>query len=96
MGGIINAYIASLEDNDKKSFFIQKVQEFDMFVTTNKEYNAIEIGAMFDKLEFQRKNENDFFQKAVAKSSIGYLTELTKEKVKYSLKRFKRGRKKEM
>ena len=53
MSGVINAYVAAQGD---KEFFIQRVLEFDMFVTSNEDYNRIEIGAMFDKLFFSRKN----------------------------------------
>ena len=75
MSGIINAYVASLEDVAPKEFFIRTVESFDMLVTDDSAYNAIEIGAMFDKLEFQRKRVDDFFIRAVAKSSLPYLDE---------------------
>jgi thymidylate synthase (FAD) len=75
MSNVINAYVASLEDLNPKEFFIKTVDSFDMFVTVDKDYNALEIGAMFDKLEFQRKKMDDFYAKAVAKSSLIYLDE---------------------
>ena len=53
-----------------ETFFIDKVSEFDMLVTTNTEYNALEIGAMYDKLDYQSKVVEDFHSIAVAKSSI--------------------------
>ena len=67
MSGIINAYVASLGD---KEFFIQKVLGFDMFVTSNEDYNRIEIGAMFDKLTYQKKTQKNFYEISVAKSSF--------------------------
>jgi len=67
MSGIINAYVASLGN---KEFFIQKVLDFNMFVTSNDEYNRIEIGAMFDKLAFQEKTQENFYKISVAKSSL--------------------------
>ena len=79
MSGVINAYVASMGD---KEFFIQKVLSFDMFVTSNEEYNRIEIGAMFDKLSFQEKTylssggQDDFADISIAKSSLVLLDEL--------------------
>jgi thymidylate synthase (FAD) len=75
MSNVINAYVASLEDLDPKRFFIEKVASFNMLVTADTAYNAIEIGSMFDKLEYQREKMEDFYAKAVAKSSLPYLDE---------------------
>ncbi len=75
MSSIVNAYVASLEDLDAKGFFIEKIKEFDMFVTADEAYNEIEASAMFAKFEFQRARMEDFFAKAVAKSSLPYLDE---------------------
>ncbi len=75
MSNVINAYVAGLEDLDPKGFFIEKVKSFDMLVTADEDYNTLEIGAMFEKFEFQRKKLDDFFLKAVAKSSLPYLDE---------------------
>ena len=74
MSGIINAFVASKHGGDKQ-FFIDKVLEFDMFVTVNAEYNALEIGAMYDKLDYQSKVVEDFHSIAVAKSSIPFIAE---------------------
>jgi thymidylate synthase (FAD) len=75
MSNVINAYVASLEDLDPKGFFIQKLESFDMYVTADRSYNALESGTIFEKLEFQRKKMDDFYAKAVAKSSLCYLDE---------------------
>lgn len=61
MSGIINAFVASLEGGGRE-FFISKVMAFDMFVTTNAAYNALEIGAMYDKLLYQKNQVEDFMQ----------------------------------
>jgi len=74
MSGIINAFVASKHGGDKQ-FFIDKVLEFDMFVTSNAAYNALEIGAMYDKLDYQSKVVEDFHSIAVAKSSIPFIQE---------------------
>ncbi len=74
MSGIINAFVASLQGGARE-FFIEKVMAFDMFVTTNADYNALEIGAMYDKLAYQKSQVEDFYAISVAKSSLGFLEE---------------------
>lgn len=75
MSSLINAFVASKHGGDK-DFFINKVLSFDMFVTADEEYNKLEIGAMYDKLDFQSKKVENFHDIAVAKSSLGLLEEL--------------------
>jgi len=72
MSSLINAFVASQGDRE---FFITKILSFDMFVTTDEEYNRIEISAMFDKLTYQQKIVKDFDDISVAKSSLGFLEE---------------------
>ena len=67
MSSVINAFTASQTTNDK-DFFIDKVLGFDMFVTTDEEYNKIEISAIYDKLKYQASIVKDFNEIAVAKS----------------------------
>jgi thymidylate synthase (FAD) len=74
MSSIINAFVASKHGGDK-NFFIDKVLDFDMFVTADEEYNKIEIGAIYDKLDYQSKRVEDFHSIAVAKSSIPFIEE---------------------
>ena len=74
MSGIINAFVAAKHGGDR-DFFIKQVLEFDMFVTADVDYNRLEIGAMYDKLDFQSKKVEDFHAIAVAKSSIPFITE---------------------
>ena len=75
MGSLINAFVASKQGGDKE-FFIEKVLAFDMFVTVDEAYNRLEIGAMYEKLDFQSKQVANFYELAVAKSSLGLLEEL--------------------
>ena len=75
MSSIINAFVASKHGGDKE-FFISKILSFDMFVTSDEDYNKIEIGAIYDKLDFQSKKVDDFHSIAVAKSSLGFIDEL--------------------
>lgn len=74
MSSVINAFVAS-ETSQDKNFFIDKVLGFDMFVTSDEEYNKIEIGAIYDKLRYQSKKVEDFNDIAVAKSSLALLDE---------------------
>jgi len=74
MSSIINAFVASKHGGDR-DFFIEKINSFDMFVTTDEEYNKIEIGAIYDKLEYQSKQVADFHSIAIAKSSIDFIEE---------------------
>ena len=72
MSSIINAFVASKHGRDKE-FFISKLLSFDMFVTTDSDYNRLEIGAIYDKLDYQSKVVDDFHSIAVAKSSIPFI-----------------------
>jgi len=74
MSSIINAFVAS-KHGGYKAFFIDKILSFDMFVTNDEEYNKIEIGAVYDKLEYQSKKLEDFISIAVAPSSIPLIEE---------------------
>ena len=74
MSSIINAFVAS-RHGGTKDFFIDTVMGFDMFVTADKDYNRLEIGAIYDKLEYQSKMVDDFHAIAVAKSSIPFIAE---------------------
>ncbi|WP_457749691.1 FAD-dependent thymidylate synthase [Sulfurimonas sp.] len=74
MSSLINAFVASKHGGDK-NFFIEKVLDFDMFVTAEEAYNRLEIGTMYDKLDFQSKKVEDFYTLSVAKSSLPFLEE---------------------
>jgi len=73
MSSVINAYVAALGD---KEFFINKVLDFDMFVTCDRDYNRLEIGAMFDKLAYQQSVVDNFYEISVAKSSLSLLEDI--------------------
>ncbi len=76
MSSLINAFVAS-RHGEGRGFFINKVLSFDMFVTTDEEYNRVEIGAIYDKLDYQSKVVEDFYSIAVAKSSLGFIEEFS-------------------
>jgi len=74
MSSLINAFVASKQGGSKE-FFTKIVLGFDMFVTANEAYNRIEIGGMYDKLEYQFNIVEDFYAISVAKSSLPFLEE---------------------
>ncbi len=73
MSSVINAFVASLESEDGFTFFLATLLSLNLFVITDKEYLAIEIRAIYDKLMFQYNKDNDFIDNAVAKSSIPFI-----------------------
>jgi thymidylate synthase (FAD) len=75
MSSVINAFVASLESEDGFTFFLATLLTLDLFVVTDKEYLAIEIRAIYDKLMLQYKKDDDFIKNAVAKSSIPFIEE---------------------
>lgn len=75
MSSVINAFVASLENEDGFTFFLETLLTLNLFVVTDKEYLAIEIRAIYDKLYFQYKKDSDFINNAVAKSSIPFIEE---------------------
>ena len=75
MSSVINAFVASLESEDEFTFFLAALLELNLFVVSDKEYLSIEIRAIYDKLMFQYKKDNEFINNAVAKSSIPFIDE---------------------
>lgn len=75
MSGVLNAFAASLHTEKSRDWFIKTLEDFDMLVTSSKEYNRIEIGSIWDKLNYQKDilGYEDFIQAAIAKSSIEIL-----------------------
>ena len=73
MSSVINAFVASLESSDSFAFFLEKVLVLNLFVVTDEKYLAIEIKAMYDKLQFQYEKDSDFLKSAIAKSSLPFI-----------------------
>jgi len=80
MSSIINAFVASL---DNKEFFVKKLLSFNMFVTSDINYNKIEIGSMFDKLTYQKNIVKDFNSLAITKSSLEFLEKFNDSELLY-------------
>jgi len=75
MSSVINAFVASLENEDGFTFFLDTLLTLNLFVIVDKEYLLIEIRAIYDKLFFQYNKDSDFINNAVAKSSLPFLEE---------------------
>jgi len=75
MSSVINAFVASLENEDGFAFFLETLLTLNLFVVVDKDYLSIEIRAIYDKLFFQYQKNDDFINTAVAKSSIPFIAE---------------------
>ena len=75
MSSVINAFVASLENEDGFPFFLETLLTLNLFVIVDKAYLNIEIRAIYDKLYFQYQRDSDFINTAVAKSSIPFIEE---------------------
>jgi len=73
MSSVVNAFVASLEAEDPFAFFLEKLLALELFVIVDEAYLVIEIRAIYDKLRFQYERSENFFDMAVAKSSLPYL-----------------------
>jgi len=93
MSSVINAFVASLQSKNAFTFFLEKVLNLNLFVITDKEYLAIEIKAIYDKLLFQYKRDSDFIQNAIAKSSLPFIEEC-KDDSEILYQAFEAGKKK--
>ncbi|MEA1954340.1 MAG: FAD-dependent thymidylate synthase [Campylobacterota bacterium] len=73
MSGVINAFVASLQNEEPFEFFLETLLKLNLFVITDKAYLTIEIRAIFDKLLFQYHRSDDFIALSIAKSSIPFI-----------------------
>lgn len=81
MSSLINAFVAAKECNERE-FFVKTLLSFDMFVTSDEDYNRLEINAIYDKLLFQSTQVEEFNTLAVAKSSLEFLQEFNESAYK--------------
>ena len=75
MSSVINAFVASLENEDGFDFFLETLLTLNLFVIVDKTYLVIEIRAIYDKLFFKYQKNDDFINADVAKSSLPFLEE---------------------
>jgi len=73
MSSLINAFVASMQSSNAFDFFFKKILSFNLFVITDKEYLAIEIRAIYNKLYFQYKKDSEFIKNAISKSSLIFI-----------------------
>jgi thymidylate synthase (FAD) len=78
MSSILHAFVAAIRSGgsdglfaeESRKLFIELVQPLDLLVVADPSYQAIEIGAMYDKLKYQHDQDPDaFVDAAIAKSS---------------------------
>jgi thymidylate synthase (FAD) len=93
MSSVINAFVASLESKNSFDFFLKKLLTFKLFVITDEKYLAIEIKAIYDKLQFQYDKDHEFIANAIAKSSLPFIEEY-KGDAKKLFEAFQMGKKK--
>ncbi len=77
MGSIINAYTASSRAERPRQWFVNKMHQLNILITTERQYNDIEYNTIFDKLgyqELQYKSKDEFIKDTVSKSSIEFLS----------------------
>jgi len=88
MSNVINAFVAStaivVKDDDMpdpRSWFVNKVLELNLLVTSDEGYARIEICGMYDKLHYQlnQLGVQPFFEGAVAKSSYHFIAKTVDE-----------------
>ena len=76
MAPLINAFVADKVQNFMNTypsdFFIDAILGLNMFVTSNKDYNIVQIKDIFNRLNYQYATlgRTEFLKAAVAKSSI--------------------------
>ncbi len=76
MAPVLHAFVSSLLDKKTaKNTFCSIISKLDMLVTTDKKYNDLEFGAIFDKLTYQMgiAGEEEFHEMSIAKSSLELL-----------------------
>lgn len=76
MSDVINAFLVVNKfgpgGSESANEFIRQIDSFDMLVTTSPEYNALEIGGIYNKLNHQYNllGQEEFYNLSIAKSSI--------------------------
>ena len=79
MSSIINAFVAEVNNSNSNTYpsdwFIKTLLELDLFVTSDTNYNIIQITDIFNKLKYQYNilGKDEFMKIAVAKSSLDIL-----------------------
>ena len=87
LSDIINWFVITKQLKLDTSFFIDKIDKLDILVTDDREYNAIEIGGMFNKLNHQWivLGEDNFKEKAIAKSILDQFNTINDADIAFEL-----------
>ena len=93
MSSVINAFVASLQNENGFTFFLKTLLGLNLFVVTDKAYLEIEIKAIYDKLKFQYEKDEKFIENAIAKSSLPFI-DVHKENSRLLYEAFQNGKKK--
>jgi len=72
LSDVVNWFVATKLGNQDISFYINKIDDLDILVTDDREYNAIEISGMYNKLNHQWNilGQDRFLELSVAKSNL--------------------------
>jgi len=88
MSSLINAFVAEITENNNSypsDWFFNTVNKLDLFVTTDDDYNKLQIIDIFNKFLYQyNQNKEEFIKSAVAKSSLDYVTNIRNSETLYN------------
>jgi len=79
MSSLINVFaietLSNFSNTEPSEWFLNTAAELDLFVTTDKKYNEIQLTDIWKKLRYQQRqmDDDEFIKLAVAKSSMDYL-----------------------
>lgn len=82
MSSIINAFVAEITNNQSNTipsiWFVDKLLSLDLFVTSDRDYNLIQVYDIFNKLKYQHKllGHKDFLDISLSKSNKEALSNL--------------------
>lgn len=82
MSSIINAFVAEITNNQSNTipsiWFVDKLLSLDLFVTSDADYNLIQVYDIFNKLKYQHKllGHKDFLDISLSKSNKEALSNL--------------------
>lgn len=82
MSSIINTFVAEITNNQSNTipsiWFVDKLLSLDLFVTSNADYNLIQVYDIFNKLKYQHKllGHKDFLDISLSKSNKEALSNL--------------------
>lgn len=82
MSSVINAFVAEITNNQSNTipsmWFVNKILSLDLFVTSDRDYNLLQVYDIFSKLKYQHKllGHKDFLDISLSKSNKEALSNL--------------------